>query len=266
MADTLLVGRVFAARFLQPRCTMFLIQSLVDKHQMKNEVVLWKELLNPSDYIEISVKQINNIQVKNPIPLGSLEFTQKVLKSCYGIDKIYPIEIPLRLRTNEFLKRNYKICSFSEISDGYYFVKDVSDLKLFSSLGQTHSFKNKLDSNHLFQTSEPVDIKAEYRVCVIDGDVDSISFYNGDPLVFPDVGLITKANYLYSLQSNYPKSYTMDVAVTDKGTCILECHIMFACGIYTTVLGRNFMTGYKHALNYVLTHNEEIKPFSNWKE
>ena len=52
----------------------------------------------------------------------------------------------------------------------------------------------------------------------------------------------------------------MDVMVTDKGTCITEIHILLSCGIYQTVLGRNFLFGYDDAMKYLEKYNTEPTP------
>lgn len=223
---------------------------------MDSEKVLWKSLTK--DYVEISINDLNTFQGKDPIPLGSINFTQEVLKLFYGIDKMNPIEIPPILRTDEFLKRGYKIVPFKDIPNGRYFIKDVSQLKSFSGIIDTSDL-SELNKNHLFQVSEILNIKAEYRVYIINGQIYAIAYYNGEPWIFPDVSIINKANCLYSLQKDYPKSYTMDVAVTDKGTCILECHVLLACGIYTTIVGKNFLNGYYHAMEYLKKYNTELR-------
>jgi hypothetical protein len=86
-----------------------------------------------------------------------------------------------------------------------------------------------------------MDIHAEFRVYIIDGEIVSIENYNGDPLVFPDINLIKKANLIYSIQKDYPRSYSMDVMVTDRGTSIIEIHNFTSLGLYSTIWGTNLL-------------------------
>jgi hypothetical protein len=193
-------------------------------------------------------------EYQRAMPLGSIEFVNLYLNVFYNT-RMNPIEIPEVLRNNEFLKREYKIVSYDDIPDtGKYFIKDVSVLKGPVHIGNRNNF-NELDEkykNDMYQVSEIIDIKSEYRVYFVDGKIYTIANYNGDPTIFPDIGLIQKANYIYSRNKNYPGSYTMDVAITDKGTCIIECHVLFSCGLYTTVLGSGFLEGYIDSLKYIL--------------
>ena len=62
--------------------------------------------------------------VKEGLPVGTIPFVETWLKKCHGISRINPIEIPKCLRTEEFLKRFYRIVPFNEIPRGDYFVKD----------------------------------------------------------------------------------------------------------------------------------------------
>ena len=120
-----------------------------------------------------------------------------------SIEKENPIEIPKYLRTEEFLKREYNIVTWDNIPEnGRYFIKDVSELKSFGQVIDTrysdikswfekseHEFSTNLvlDKDHLFQVSTLFDIRSEYRVYVIDGKVEAICNYNGDPTLLPDI-------------------------------------------------------------------------------
>ena len=124
---------------------------------------------------------------------GSLfKIPENYFKIFYGIEKENPIEIPPILRTEEFLKRKYSITSYDKIpSKGQYFIKDVSKLKVFSYDGDMRFFvqtdekyKSKysltLNSTHLYQVSEHVNILSEYRIFVLDNEIYSINNYDGD--------------------------------------------------------------------------------------
>lgn len=218
--------------------------------------------------------------LKDYIPLGDIPFTEAFFHIFYGIEREMPIEIPKILRTNEFLKRKYSIRKPESIPKiGEYFIKDVSQLKQFSYNGEMSYFmydgimkepKSKFDSaihlkkNHLYQVSEVIPILSEYRIFVLSNEIYSVGNYDGDVKLFPDMELIQKAVNIWSIQKDCPRSYSIDVAITPFGTAILECHILFSTGIYNTVLGTNFLYGYKDAKDYLLNFNTPIEEWSNF--
>ena len=72
-------------------------------------------------------------------------------------------------------------------------------------------------------------IESEWRVFVYKGKGIDVKNYSGDPFVFP------KTERIYQFIDQYtdaPEAYTLDVAVTNNGTCVLECHDFFSCGLY----------------------------------
>jgi hypothetical protein len=175
---------------------------------------------------------------------------------------MHPIEIPPVLRTDEFLKRKYSIVKGSELpKQGYFFIKNASKLKEFSYTGYIELLDKKINDinpEDFYQVSEVVNILSEYRVYVINKKIYAIAYYNGNPCIFPDINLIQKANLIYSIQPDYPNSYTMDVMINEKGTSIIEIHPLFSCGIYQTVIGEDFLYGYKDSLDYIINHNTKI--------
>jgi hypothetical protein len=255
---------------------------------MPIENAIIKDLIKVSrdDFIDMSIddfltsegkaknKEEFPVRYQNAIPLGTIPFVTLFLNIFKGIEKMNPIEVPNCLRTDEFLKRKYSIVEGRNVpKEGNYFVKNVSNLKSFTHWGSVDRLflspdaitgKNIIKDDELYQVSEIIDIISEYRVYFIDGKVYDIAYYNGHPCVFPDTALIEKANLIYSLQKDYPKSYTMDVAVNKEGTCIIEVHPMFSCGIYSTVLGPNFLGGYFDSMKYVTQYNTPISLFSNF--
>ena len=268
-----------------------ILKSVLDK----NKLLHTYEDINIDNFYDISyvdtdygtkkvktLKEANRFpkEYKNAIPVGSINFVTAWLNIFYGIEKENPIEIPPILRTDEFLKRKYSIVTSDKIPrEGNYFIKDVSMLKEFSYAGnvellnidelfkqKTNEIDNslKLDPNHLFQVSEKVDILSEYRVYVIGGEIEAISNYNGSALILPDTALINKANLLYSTQKNYPKSYSMDVMVTDRGTSIIEIHNYTSLGHYNTLFGSNLAYAYRDGIDYLIGHNTPISEFSNF--
>lgn len=271
----------------------FLIQKEKNEYSLDNHILL--DLIKSEklihEYKDWSLSQFldeeKNILNKKSlpdlseyIPLGDIPFTESFFSIFYNINKEMPIEIPEILRTNDFLKRKYSIRKPNEIpTNGNYFIKDVSQLKQFSYAGDLSFFmydgileepKTKYDTsihlkkNHLYQVSEIVPIMSEYRVFVLSNEIYSIANYDGDVKKFPDIKLIQKAVDIWSIQKDCPKSYSMDVAITPFGTIILECHILFSTGIYNTVIGSNFLYGYRDAKDYILKFNTPIKEWSNF--
>lgn len=229
------------------------------------DMVILKDLIKGSrhQYMEITMNMLNEfigtVELPDGIPIGDLEFVQRYLSAYKNIPQLNPIEVPSMMRRPIFLKRSYDLKHGYELPEtGDYFIKDVTGLKLMTHIGNIADIKNDIIPDHLYILSDIIDIEAEYRCFFIDGRLHSINYYNGNPCKLPDVQTITSANACYSIQNDYPKSYCMDVAVTPKGTCILECHILFSCGLYTTLLGYNFLYGYQDAMRYTLEHNTRI--------
>lgn len=235
------------------------------------EIIKTNKLKNANDFPEI---------YKKSIPIGSINFVSTWLKVFYNIDKENPIEIPPVLRTDEFLKRKYSIVTADKLPrTGRYFIKDVSKLKEFTYSGDLeyflfdemfepakspYDYSLRINPDHLFQVSEIVNILSEYRVYIIDGKIENIANYNGDVTLFPDVELIKKANDLYSTQPDYPKSYSMDLMITPRGTAITEIHNYTSLGHYSTLFGDNLLYAYRDGIDYLLKHNTPITEFSNF--
>lgn len=238
-----------------------------DNQELATEYFLWKHLLNDTKqhkYIECSHEELPSICASAPqdaIPLGSIPFTNFFFKLRHNISQINPIEIPKCLRKDFFLGREYDIVAAEKVpSTGSYFIKDASVLKQMHYYGPMENFdRGKIDKNHQYVVSELVDIIAEYRVYIIRGEIYAIEYYNGDPTVFPDVQKIKTANMIYQQEKDYPRSYTIDVMVTPKGTFITEIHpVLFAVGLYTTVLSDSFLHGYQDGLHYILRYNTPV--------
>lgn len=235
------------------------------------EIIKTNKLKNANDFPEI---------YKKSIPIGSINFISTWLKVFYNIDKENPIEIPPVLRTDEFLKRKYSIVTADKLPrTGRYFIKDVSKLKEFTYSGDLeyflfdemfepakspYDYSLRINPDHLFQVSEIVNILSEYRVYIIDGKIENIANYDGDVTLFPDVELIKKANDLYSTQPDYPKSYSMDLMITPRGTAITEIHNYTSLGHYSTLFGDNLLYAYRDGIDYLLKHNTLITEFSNF--
>lgn len=261
----------------------FILQAQNDEKAMSVDYAILKELLEYShfQYTEMTLSDFydgKNLKNKNDfpndyrdaIPLGTINFVTAYLNIFKNISKMNPIEVPKCLRTEEFLKRKYSIVEGRNVpKSGTYFIKNVSTLKTFSYSGRIDAMCNEADAltgkkpiedDELYQVSSLLNIRSEYRIYFISGELYAIAYYDGDATIFPDVHLIQKANLIYSMQKDYPRSYTMDVAVGDNGTAILECHPLFSCGIYQTVLGTDFLYGYRDSMHYLEHYNSKLVP------
>ena len=62
-----------------------------------------------------------------------------------------------------------------------------------------------------------------------------------------------------NILQEYLKSYTIDVAVTSKGTCILEVHNFTSCGLYSTIWGSGLIYAYKDGIDYLRNDNHKLE-------
>ena len=256
----------------------YLLQS--DSNDLDMEYIIIENLLKKNKYVHdykiIDTKSIMNIATPDDIPVGDIKFVTKWISEAHGVDKENPIEIPEYLRTDEFLKRNYKIVTWDKIPrQGKFFLKDISELKNFGEIiNATYTdidelfnyipkskFDNTLvlDKKHLLQVSQPYQILSEYRVYVIDGEIENISNYNGDCTILPDINLINKAVNLINYNEKWLKSYTLDIMVGPKGTAIIEVHNFASVGLYHNLWGNSLLYAYRQGIDYLLNDNKVIK-------
>lgn len=220
-------------------------------------------------------------QIRNAVPVGTVRFIELFLQTFKGIKRENSIEVPAVLRTEEFLKRKYSIVPRERIPrTGQWFLKDATRQKLFSYKGAMEDFLNdemfeppkseldaslRLEPDHLYQVSEIVPILAEYRVYVINKKLNSLCAYAGDPLVFPDAELIRKAIRLINEQPDMPRSYSIDVMVTNRGTAITEVHNFLSLGLYTVDWDEELLLALRQGLEYVERFNVEPTEFESGK-
>ena len=177
--------------------------------------------------------------------------------------------MPDCLRDNKFLKMGYAILEKSEIpKKGFYFLKYASKLKQYSMVGNVDFIHDTRDSDSYFcidgmyVLSEVIDIISEYRVIVSCDSIEGIQYYDGDCTVFPDIQLLKEMVELYKVDETRPRAYTMDIAVSTRGTCILEVHPFVSIGTYGfTSSSLPYM--YINGLDYYIKHNKKINKYSN---
>lgn len=218
---------------------------------------------------------------KKAIPIGDIHFIENFLRIFHGINRENAIEVPACLRTDEFLKRKYSIVPMWEIPrTGEWFIKDATQQKYFSKKGNVEDFifdemfedsHNEFDTSirfnvdHMYQVSEVVTVLTEYRIYVLNREINSNSFFAGNPLLFPDGDLIRKAVDTYLREEDCPRSFSLDVMITPRGTAISEVHNFTSLGLYTVDWDDNLLYAYRDGLDYVLKHNTEPTEFSNFK-
>lgn len=227
-------------------------------------------------YSKMTLEEVESVREQGKIPVGTIQFVTKYLRNNYGIVNENPIEIPPYLRTDEFLKRLYKIVTWEDIPrKGKFFLKDVTELKnfgeiidaTFTDIDELFNYvpRNELDctlvldKTHLFQVSQPFNIKSEYRVYVIGGEIEAICNYNGDPTILPDMQLIKKAVCLINANEKWLRSYTIDVMVGLTGTAIIEVHNFASVGLYTTQWGSSLPYAYRDGIDYLINDNKVIE-------
>ena len=249
---------------------------ILEKSYNDIEISMVREKLDKNsymyDYSLIDKADIPSYAKRNTdIPVGSIQFVEKYLNI-----KENPIELPSYLRTDEFLKRDYEFVTWDKVPRrGMFFFKDVTNLKAFSKVvnaefevydelwnyERKNEFDNTLvlDKNATYLVSSIFPILSEYRVYVFQGEIDTISLYNGDATILPDMDLIKKAVSLINNNEEYLDSYTIDVMVGKEGTALIEVHNFTSCGLYSTLWGSNLLAAYKDGINYLRKDNHELQ-------
>ena len=235
---------------------------LQNEHSQKEEIeiTILKDVIENSleykigafSYRETSMEDICCNDNKNGIPVGSIEFVEKWLKHFYN-KTMHPIEVPEVLRTPEFLKRDYNICTPSSFpSSDRFFIKNADKLKDWTYCGEIQNIIAQTHPNTNYVVSEEVSILSEWRVYVINDNIENIANYDGDITIFPDIELIKKAVVVYSNSGYRPKSYTIDIMVIPKGTAIIEIHPFTSIGLYSSLWGTSLARAYRDGIEYYI--------------
>lgn len=216
------------------------------------------------DYILITFNELKTYAKDGFIPVGSIEFCEEFFH-LYG--NIHPkaINIPKELMTDEFLGRNVQRIKIGNMEnkiqfDSPKFVKNALKIKGYSDItdiidpftiiGERETYLDKDRYFKEYLVSDIIDISAEFRCFVYNGNLLDIRRYSGfDALsVNPDV---KKIKNMISAYTAAPQAYTMDVAVTkDKKTVLIECHNFWAVGLYGFEYGENLTKMLKASFDY----------------
>lgn len=181
------------------------------------------------------------------IPVGSVEFVEKMMGLFYGKKHLKPIGIPEEILANqelmqELLHRKVVKCRSDSISRNAevlsgesLFVKDVSRVKPeFGSDIVDRKDLALLNVGPMVELSEVFESASEWRAFVFAGRIRDIRCYSGDPFLIPAKGSIQ--NILTQCKSA-PRACTIDVMVqpakgNQRRTALVEVHRFIACGLY----------------------------------
>lgn len=163
------------------------------------------------------------------IPIGSVEFVEKHLRTYHNIEVVKPLNIPDELFpfAKRFVKRVPRADIWKILFDkNALFIKDDDRIKGFSDICSANT--NLPICNYI--VSELIDIKSEWRCFVRNGELLDIKCYSGEFDVMPNIDEVKNMIKAYK---NSPPAYTIDVAITENDeTVVIECHNFFSCGLY----------------------------------
>jgi hypothetical protein len=226
------------------------------------EVFQFNKIISKQEKFKIHSKLLSDTyEVPNGndyIPVGDLHYIQGHLKTYWNIDTMNPIEVPMILRKEKYLRRKYEIVEAKNVpKDGYWFIKEASKLKGWIHLGEVGLYRDSIKSG-IYVVSEPVDIISEYRVIVLNGIIQAVRHYDGNPLSFPDVNLIYEMVTILSSQNDIPKAFTMDIATSNVGTILIEVHPFVSVGTYG-YYDENLIHLYRFGYEYYRDINKQLE-------
>ena len=177
------------------------------------------------------------------IPIGTIEFVEKVMKKVYHVSQIKPVNIPLALQQKRFYKRRVAYAPgveavrmlYDDLGVDELFVKSYSRLKTdFTGVYKKSDSSEPYASEPMLLVSEVLPMRtdrcSEWRAFVHHGKVLDIKNYSGNPWVLPDRSLVED---MAKTAGDLLKACTVDVMVTDDGeTALVEVHNFISCGSY----------------------------------
>lgn len=221
--------------------------------------IRFEQWLHPKDGVQFQTAKIEDAE-KFPrcIPVGTVEFCRKAI----GQDSLRAINIPGVLNNPAWLQRKIVPWTVDPVSASkmlpgdLVFVKPAEFTKAFDAeiiskdeLEAFHRYNNKVP---LFLSEVIPDIQAEWRAFVYHGEIADIKPYILDQWVMPNKNDL--ADMAMALKNG---AYTIDVAVTENGTKLLEVHNFIACGLYGFE-GRELLgmlkAGYQKEIHELATH------------
>lgn len=154
------------------------------------------------------------------VPIGSVEFVSKYFQDHCGFTP-YPRNIPQELLCDIWTGRKVINGTEKDIVN-YSFVKSNTKIKAFTELCSEAPAG-------FYQISSLIDIDSEWRCFVYEGKLVGLQNYSGDFDIFPDVEKIKRMIQAYRSQ---PPVFTLDVAIMQDRTVVIEVHDFFSCGLY----------------------------------
>ena len=246
--------RFILQKDLEAQPEIDIIRSVVQQYDISQKNILqplshkvFKEYLNSS-------KDFTNV-----IPIGTIPFINSWLEKYYN-KTMFAMEIPRCLWHSRFLHRTYGIVTKSGLPKfNRYFVKNLNHLKSGTFVGDMvkwwSSYSYDYEDTDFFVLSSELDILSEWRVYVIRKELVNMCHYDGDPLTFPNTTIIQQAINICNEDKYVPNSYTLDVAVTTSGTCLLEIHPFTSIGLYTTLWDERLLDAYEDGINFYVNNN-----------
>lgn len=203
---------------------IFLIQTIKDK--IVNDFCFFLEqaveyqnwFRNSSDF---TILYSDTPDVKGCVPIGSVEFVSAYLQTFYNKTPL-PRNVPVELFP--FANRHITNGTHADVVPGT-FAKSNDKIKAFAEFVDTDT----VIPEGSYQVSEVVSILTEYRCFVFRGKLVGVKHYSGDFYIFPDFHAVGQMIAAYTTA---PVAYTLDVAVNETGTFVIEVHDFFSCGLY----------------------------------
>jgi hypothetical protein len=115
------------------------------------------------------------------------------------------------------------ICGSCDRAEPPVFVKPLRDPKAFPAR-VVAAFRDLIPLSHLpadfaVLASEPIEFVSEWRFFVLGGRVVGAGWYAGDPLTFPDAGVVAEAVRVWGAAA--PAGYGIDFGVAADGRTLL---------------------------------------------
>lgn len=174
------------------------------------------------------------------IPVGSVDFCNAILG-----EEICPLNVPLCLREESYVCRRIADVTADDIP-GYFrkwhtdklFIKSATVAKDACTGLYGRKEPLPLFQDDLYQISEPLDFKAEWRVFVYKGNIQAIRQYSGrydELLTQSDIQYVKSV--LTTIEAGISpklKAYTLDIGRTSARDIpvVVEVQNFVACGLY----------------------------------
>lgn len=204
------------------------------KDEIKIKFLDYIEVQEPSDIYPIQFKPMH----KDYVPIGSVEFVSEFLGHFHNLTP-KPINVPEELFDPCFTQRHIFNGNHLSLENkaGTFFVKSNDKIKGFAELidcnenGMYGTIYSKEIPIGNYQFSEFVrGIESEWRAFVYENKLVGLQNYTGDFTRFPKISAIK--SMIYAFKESAPIAYTLDVAVCDHATLLIEVHDFFSCGLY----------------------------------